>query len=106
MRKREYKLKTFVHRVLALRLLAAGVIVAVAFGAIAYARGYERIGEAVGLTARNGIERIRVDVWQLLDATILDLSAAVQQALDAQPDHPPDRSNGQFAQEQPPNYLG
>ena len=97
MRRREYKLKAFVHRVLALRLLAAGVIVAVAFGAIAYARGYERIGEAVALPARHGIERIRVDVRRLLDTTTLDLRVAVQKALDAQPDHPPDRRNGQFA---------
>jgi HD-GYP domain-containing protein (c-di-GMP phosphodiesterase class II) len=97
MRQREYQLKTFVHRVLALRLLAAGVIVAVVFGAIAYARGYERIGEAVVLTARNGIERIRIDVRRLLDTTTLAPRVAIQQVLDAQPDHPPDRRNGQFA---------
>jgi HD-GYP domain-containing protein (c-di-GMP phosphodiesterase class II) len=95
MRRREYALKTYVHRVLALRLLAAGVIVAVVFGAIAYARGYERISDAVVLTARNGIERIRVDVRRLLDTTTLDVRTAVQQALDSQPDHPP--VYGQFA---------
>jgi len=97
MRRREYALKTFVHRVLALRLLAAGAIVAVVFGAIAYARGYERIGDAVVLTARNGIERIQIDVRQRLDTTTLDMRTAVQQVLDAQPDHPPDRRYGQFA---------
>jgi HD-GYP domain-containing protein (c-di-GMP phosphodiesterase class II) len=96
MRQHEYQLKTFVHRVLALRLLVAGLIVAVAFGAIAYARGYERIGEAVVLTARNGIERIRIDVRQLLENTNLELRVAIQQVLDTQPDHPPDRRNGQF----------
>jgi len=37
MRQHEYQLKTFVHRVLALRLLVAGLIVAVAFGAIGFA---------------------------------------------------------------------
>jgi HD-GYP domain-containing protein (c-di-GMP phosphodiesterase class II) len=97
MHRREYALKTFVHRVLALRLLAAGAIVAVAFGTIAYARGYERVGETVVLTARNGIERIRVDVRRLLDTTTLDLRAATQQVLDAQPDHPSDPRYGQFA---------
>jgi HD-GYP domain-containing protein (c-di-GMP phosphodiesterase class II) len=97
MRQREYQLKTFVHRVLALRLLAAGVIVAVVFGAITYVRGYERIGEAVVLTARNGIERIRADVRRLLDTTTLAPRVAIQQVLDAQPDQPPDRRNGQFA---------
>jgi HD-GYP domain-containing protein (c-di-GMP phosphodiesterase class II) len=97
MRRKEYALKTFVHRVLALRLLAAGAIVAVVFGAIAYARGYERIGDAVMLTARNGIERIQVDVRRRLDTTTLDMRTAVQQVLDAQPDHPPDRRYGQFA---------
>jgi HD-GYP domain-containing protein (c-di-GMP phosphodiesterase class II) len=97
MRQREYQLKTFVHRVLALRLLAAGVIVAVAFGAIAYVRGYERIGEAVVMTARGGIERIRVDVRRLLDTTTLDTRVAIQQVLDAQVGHPPDRRYGQFA---------
>ncbi len=97
MRQREYQLKTFVHRVLALRLLATGVVVAVAFGAIAYARGYERIGEAVALTAHNGIERIRIEVRRLLDTTTLAPRVAMQQALDAQPDLPPDRRNGQFA---------
>lgn len=97
MQHRDYQLKTFVHRVLALRLLSAGVIVAVAFGAIAYARGYERIGEAVELTARNGIERIRVEVRRLLDTTTLDARVAIQQVLDAQSDHPPDQRNGQFA---------
>ena len=97
MRQREYKLKIFVHRVLALRLLAGGVIVAVAFGAIAYARGYERIGDVVVLTARNGIERVRIDVRRLLDTSRLDLRAAIQQVLDAQLDQPPDRRYGQFA---------
>jgi HD-GYP domain-containing protein (c-di-GMP phosphodiesterase class II) len=97
MHRREYALKTYVHRVLALRLLAAGVIVAVVFGAIAYARGYERIGDAVVLTARNGIERIRIDVRRLLDTTTLDMRMAIQQVLDAQPDQPPDRRYGQFA---------
>lgn len=97
MRQREYQLKTFVHQVLALRLLAAGVIVALAFGAIAYARGYERIGEAVVLTARGGIERIRLDVRRLLDTTTLAPRVAMQQVLDAQPDQAPDRRNGQFA---------
>ena len=96
MRQREYQLKTFVHRVLALRLMAAGVIVAVAFGAIAYARGYERIGDAVVLTARNGIERIRVEVRRLLDTTTLDARVAIQQVLDIQTGHPPDRRYGQF----------
>ena len=97
MRQREYQLKTFVHRVLALRLLAAGMIVAVAFGAIAYARGYERIGEAVVLTARNGIERIRLDVRRLLDTTALDMRSAIQQVLDTEPAYRPDRRYGQFA---------
>jgi putative nucleotidyltransferase with HDIG domain len=97
MRRNGYALKTFVHRVLALRLLAAGAIVAVAFGAIAYARGYERIGDAVVLTARNGIEWIRVDVRRLLDTTTLDLRAAVQQVLDARSAHQTDQRNGQFA---------
>jgi HD-GYP domain-containing protein (c-di-GMP phosphodiesterase class II) len=97
MRRREYALKTYVHRILALRLLTVGVIVAVVFGAIAYARGYERIGDAVALTARNGIERIRIDVRRLLDTTTLDVHTAVQQTLDAQPDQPPDRRYGQFA---------
>jgi len=97
MRRREYGPKTFVHRVLALRLFTAGAIVAVAFGAIAYARGYERIGDTVVLSARNGIEWIRVDVRRLLDTTTLDLRAAVQQVLDREPAHRADRSYGQFA---------
>lgn len=97
MLQRDYQLKTFVHRVLALRLLAAGVIVAVVFGAITYVRGYERIGEAVVLTARNGIERIRVDVRRLLDTTTLDVRAAIQQVLDTETAYRPDRRYGQFA---------
>jgi HD-GYP domain-containing protein (c-di-GMP phosphodiesterase class II) len=96
MRRREYTLKAFVHRVLILRLLGAGLVVAVAFGAITYARGYERIGDVVVLTARNGVERIRADVRQLLDTTTLSLPDAVQQVLDSQADHPPDPRYGQF----------
>jgi len=83
--------------VLALRLLAAGAIVAVAFGAIAYARGYERIGDAVVLTARNGIKWIRADVRRLLDTKTLDLRAAVQQVLGSEVDRQVDRRYGQFA---------
>jgi len=97
MPQREYQLKTFVHRVLALRLLAAGVIVAVVFGAITYVRGYERIGEAVVLTARNGIERIRSEVRRLLDTTTLDARVAIQQVLDTETAYRPDRRYGQFA---------
>lgn len=97
MQQRGYQLKTFVHRVLALRLLAAGVVVAVVFGAIAYVRGHERIGDAVVLTARNGIERIRIDVRRLLDTTTLDAHVAIQQVLDAESEAAPDPRFGQFA---------
>jgi len=92
----EYALKTFVHRILALRLFAAGVLVAVAFAAIVYMRGYERISDVVVLTARHGIERIRQDARRLIETTALDLAGATQQALDAQPEQQVDRRHGQF----------
>jgi len=97
MRRREYALKTFVHRVLALRLLAAGAIVAVAFGAIAYARGYVRIGDAVVLTARNGIDWMRADVRRLVATNALDPRAAVKRVLAGELEHQADRRYGQFA---------
>lgn len=96
MSSRRYALRTFVHRVLALRLLAAGAAVAVVFGTIAYARGYERISDVVALTAHNGIEWLRVDVGRLLATTNLDLRAATRQVLAAGPSHRPDLRYGQF----------
>jgi hypothetical protein len=95
MRRREYALKTFVHRVLARRLVAAGAIVAVAFAAIAYARGYERVGDTAVLTAHNGIEWMRVDMRRL-DTTALDRHAAMQQVLGAEPACRTDRRYGRF----------
>lgn len=96
MAQQQYALKTFVHRVLALRLLVAGLIVAAAFGAISYARGYERIADVVVLTAHNGIERIRIATRQLIETSTLDLPTALQRALDVDSEQRPDRRHGEF----------
>jgi hypothetical protein len=55
MARRQYALKTFVRRILPLRLLAAGVAVAVLFAGLAFYRSYERIGDAAVQFARNEI---------------------------------------------------
>jgi HD-GYP domain-containing protein (c-di-GMP phosphodiesterase class II) len=91
-----YTLKDFVHRVLALRLLACAAAIALAFAAIAYVRGLDRISDDVMVTARYGIERIRVAVRRLLDTPTADLGAALQQALSTETGQPPDRRYGEY----------
>jgi HD-GYP domain-containing protein (c-di-GMP phosphodiesterase class II) len=91
MTKTRYALKTFVHRVLALRLLAAGAVIALGFGALAYSRGYDRIGDAALQNAHNGIEWIRTGARQRWEANQTSLRDAVQQTLDAERTHRPDR---------------
>ena len=93
---KHYSLKTFVRTVLALRLLAVTIVVAVVFGAVAYLRGYDRIGEVVLLTAQNGIEWIRLDVQQLRERSKIDLPSAVQQVLDREKVYSRDRRHGEF----------
>ncbi len=96
MRKRTHALATFVRRVLMLRIAVVGVGLAVAFGTLAYLRGYERIDDAVVLTARFGIERLRIDARSRVETASADLATATQQALDALPEAPPDRRYGEF----------
>ena len=59
MASRRYRLGSFVYRVLALRLLVAGVLTALVFSGLAYWRAYDRIGEAVLQHALNEIEWLR-----------------------------------------------
>jgi HD-GYP domain-containing protein (c-di-GMP phosphodiesterase class II) len=91
-----YALKTFVHRILVLRLLGAGAMVALAFGTMAYVRDQQRITEAVQQSARSGIERMRLEVRSLLGTQSLDLAGAVQSVLDAEMAPVPDRGHGEF----------
>ena len=96
MARRDYKLQDFVHRVLTLRLLACGAAIAVVLAAIAYVRGYEQISDVVMVTARLGIERMRVEVRRLLDPTASNLASAIEQTLSANTTQPPDNRFGQF----------
>ena len=93
---RAYSLRTFVHRVLALRLAAATLAIAALFGGITGYRGYDRIGAEVVQVARNGIEWMRVGVRQRLETGGPNLAGAMQQVLNAGPVQRPDRRYGQF----------
>lgn len=96
---RQYDLHTFVRRVLPLRLLAAGAVVAVVFAGLALYRGFDRIGAGVTESAQNEIAAITARVRQLLEepGRHLELRAAVQQALAEKQARPLERSPGRFA---------
>lgn len=96
MSSRAYSLRTFVHRVLALRLVAATLAIAALFGGIAGYRTYDRIGAEVAQVARSSIEWMRIGVRQRLESNGSDLAGAMQQVLDAGPVQRPDRRYGQF----------
>jgi HD-GYP domain-containing protein (c-di-GMP phosphodiesterase class II) len=98
MTRRRYLLDTFVRRVLPLRLLAAGVTIALVFAGLAFYRGYERIGAEVVESARTEVEGMKARVRQILDQTgqPVGLRAAVQQALAEQQAHPAERRYGRF----------
>jgi HD-GYP domain-containing protein (c-di-GMP phosphodiesterase class II) len=96
---RRYLLDTFVRRVLPLRLLAAGVAIALVLAGLAFYRGYDRIGAEVVESARSEIEDMKVRVRQILEEAGegMELRAAVQQALAEKQAHPAERRYGRFA---------
>jgi HD-GYP domain-containing protein (c-di-GMP phosphodiesterase class II) len=94
-----YALHAFVRRVLPLRLLAAGIAVAVVFAAIALYRGFDRVGAAVVVSASSEITTIKARVRQLLDepGQRWDLRSATQQVLTQKQARPTERGEGRFA---------
>ena len=92
-----YSLRTFVYRVLALRLIGVAILAALAFGGIAYWRAYDRIGEAVLQHARDEIEWLRYRTRALIAQEGLSLEEAARRALGEEPDREIDRRHGQFA---------
>lgn len=96
MTRKRYSLRTFVYRVLALRLLAVCVLVAGVFGSISYFRAYDRIGEDVLQHARNEIEWIRYRVRELVAESKLPLNALVEQAMYEDTDRERDLRHGSF----------
>jgi HD-GYP domain-containing protein (c-di-GMP phosphodiesterase class II) len=96
---RQYALNAFVRRVLPLRLLAVGIVVAAAFAVLALYRGYDRIGAGVTESAQNEVAIIAARVRQLMEepGRQLELPAVVQQALAEKRAQPVERSQGRFA---------
>lgn len=93
---KRHSLRSFVYRVLALRVFGIGLLAALGFGAVAYWRAYDRIGEAVLQHARNEIEWLRYRTRALIAVEGLPLEQAARQALAQEPDREIDRRYGQF----------
>ena len=82
-----YGLRSFVHRTLARRLLAGGIIVATLFSMITYFSRYDDIGEAAIVHAINGIEQIRLRVGSIQRQSGVSRLEALQKALDEEPEY-------------------
>jgi HD-GYP domain-containing protein (c-di-GMP phosphodiesterase class II) len=92
----QYGLKAFVHRALALRLLIGCVGIAALFGAGAYLTRYNVIGQDVVTHANNATERLRARVRVIAQEPGTALEAAIQRALDEEPDYRVFSRHGQF----------
>jgi HD-GYP domain-containing protein (c-di-GMP phosphodiesterase class II) len=96
MMRSRYPLRTFVYRVLALRLVAAAALMAALFGSLAYFVAYDRIGDDVLQHARNEIEWLRHRVRTLTEELGLEASDAIGQAMAQEPEREIDRRHGRF----------
>ena len=83
----QYGLKSFIHRTLAVRLLIGGIIIATILSMATYLTRYDDIGQAAIIHAINGIERLKVRVGSIQDLSGNTLAAAIQKALDEEPDY-------------------
>ncbi len=93
----QYGLKAFVHRELVLRLLVGCVGIAALFSAGAYLTRYDIIGQDAVTHAVNGVERLEARVQAIAQETGITPAAAIQRALDEEPDHRVISRHGQFA---------